>query len=186
MHDRLLMYDSLPCSFINLKKPPPRPNCAICSSQATIHSIEESQLSLQNTRGPVVCAMPNQGIAKLPAEQRISCQGYNTTIRKASKPHILLDVRATQQYEMCSLDGSINIPLDQLQSQLPRIEELSNGNLPIYCLCRRGIASVEATRILQQYKEDGSSSNSLIHSVYNIDGGLNEWVKRVDSDFPWY
>jgi hypothetical protein len=40
------------------KKPPPRRNCAICSLQATIHSIEESLMSQQNTRGPVVCAMP--------------------------------------------------------------------------------------------------------------------------------
>ena len=181
MHDRLLMYDSLPCTFMNLKKPPPKPNCAICSSNATIKSIHDSEQSLLSARGPAVCAMPNQSHI-LSSEQRISCTDYDE-IRKANKPHVLLDVRVTRQYEMCSLDRSINIPLEVLKSKLDAVEQLSNGELPIYCLCRRGIASVEATKILHQSKEEGKDK---IHSVYNIDGGLNEWVRSVDNEFPWY
>jgi len=186
MHDRLLMYDSLPCSFINLKKPPPKSNCAVCSSQATITSIQDSELSLQNTRGPAVssCSIPVPSTAILSKEQRISCQDYNQ-LRLENKPHVLLDVRIPRQYEMCSLDGSVNIPLEELSSKLDVIEQLSHGEIPVYCLCRRGVASVEATRILQQSK-DGNMNDSKIHSVFNIDGGLNEWVKSVDDQFPWY
>lgn len=184
MHDRLLMYDSLPCSFINLKKPPPKSNCSICSSRATITSIQDSELSLQNTRGPAVsCALPVRG-SILSKEQRISCRDYNK-LRQENKPHILLDVRVPRQYEMCSLDGSVNIPLEELSTKLDAIEQLSHGELPVYCLCRRGVASVEATRILQHSKES-NGDGSKIHSVYNIDGGLNEWVKSVDDQFPWY
>lgn len=95
MHNRLLMYDSLP-TFINLKKPPPKQNCAICSSQAIIQPIRDSELSLQHTRGPaVVLAMPSQS-HRLPSKQRISCQEYDTTIRTANIPHVLLDVRVTR------------------------------------------------------------------------------------------
>ena len=122
MHDRLLMYDSLPCSFINLKKPPPKANCAICSTNATIKTIQDSEQSLQSARGPAVCATPNPN--KLPSELRISCQEFSA-LRKSNKPHILLDVRVTRQYEMCSLGGSINIPLEELQSKLESIEQLS-------------------------------------------------------------
>ena len=86
---------------------------------------------------------------------------------------------------MCSLGGSVNIPLEELSSKLDVIEQLSHGEIPVYCLCRRGVASVEATRILQQSK-DGNRNDSKIHSVFNIDGGLNEWVKSVDDRFPWY
>jgi len=183
MHDRLLMYDSLPCSFISIKKPPPKSNCAICSAQATIKSITDSQLSLQSVRGPSICVMPSKNSSKLTNKQRISCTDYDQ-IRKANNPHVLLDVRVTRQYEMCSLDNSINIPLHELQSNLDTVASLSNGTLPVYCLCRRGVASVEATRIIQQALDEGSCSK--IHSVYNIDGGLNEWVKSVDDTFPWY
>ncbi|KAL7522815.1 hypothetical protein ACHAWX_007537 [Stephanocyclus meneghinianus] len=93
MHDRLLMYDSLPCSFINIKKPPPKQNCAICSPQATIKSIHDSEQSLQYARGPTVCTMPIHN-SILSQDQRISCIDYHK-LRKTGLPHILLDVRVT-------------------------------------------------------------------------------------------
>jgi adenylyltransferase/sulfurtransferase len=76
------------------------------------------------------------------------------------------------------------MPLEELESQLDTmIGGLSHGQLPIYCLCRRGIASATATRIIQKSINDG---NAAIHSVYNITGGLQSWVETVDSDFPEY
>mmetsp|Transcript_28572 Transcript_28572/g.60304 ORF Transcript_28572/g.60304 Transcript_28572/m.60304 type:complete len:644 (+) Transcript_28572:98-2029(+) len=181
MHDRLLMYDSLHCSFLNVKKPPARPKCAVCSQQATINTMEDSQKSLENVRGPSVCAMPAPG--DLSEEQNISCIKYNE-VRRNGKPHVLLDVRVPRQYDMCSLDGSINLPLDQLETKLEMVAKLSKGELPVYCLCRRGIASAEATRIIQKSIENGGLDGK--HSVYNIAGGLNSWVKTVDSEFPQY
>ena len=89
-------------------------------------------------------------------------------------PHILLDVRVERQFDMCSLPAAINIPLASLPDH---IEELSSSNKPIYCLCRRGIFSVEATRIL---------SEAGIPSVHNVTGGLLSWSKEVDPDFPIY
>lgn len=183
MHDRLLMYDSLHCSFLNVKKPPARPKCAVCSAEeATIKTMKDSAKSLENVRGPSVCAMPTPG--NLPAERNISCVKYNE-VRKNGQPHVLLDVRVPRQYEMCSLEGSVNLPLDQLESQLEMVGELSKGELPVYCLCRRGIASAEATRIIQKLTEGVNVTNG-VHSVYNIAGGLNSWAKTVDSEFPQY
>lgn len=186
MHDRLLMYDSLGCSFLNVKKPPARPKCAVCSQEATIKSMKDSQDSLDNVRGPSVCTLPsssNPVVEELSAKQSISCIKYNE-VRKSNQPHILLDVRVPRQYEMCSLEGSINLPLEQLQDKLDMVEQLSNGTLPVYCLCRRGIASAEATRIMTRSITKGTVKG--IHSVYNITGGLNSWVKTVDAEFPQY
>mmetsp|Transcript_15880 Transcript_15880/g.38161 ORF Transcript_15880/g.38161 Transcript_15880/m.38161 type:complete len:621 (+) Transcript_15880:106-1968(+) len=181
MHDRLMMYDSLHCSFLNIKKPPARPNCAVCSTEATIKTMEDSGKSLDEVRGPSVCDMiTTPGI--LSSEQNISCAQYNE-LRQNNKHHVLLDVRVARQYEMCSLDGSINLPLEHLESKLGIVGELSKGELPVYCICRRGIASAEATRIIQKSIEDGNAIG--IHSVYNIEGGLNSWG-RVDSEFPQY
>mmetsp|Transcript_5180 Transcript_5180/g.10891 ORF Transcript_5180/g.10891 Transcript_5180/m.10891 type:complete len:611 (-) Transcript_5180:2148-3980(-) len=182
MHDRLMMYDSLNCSsFLNIKKPPPKRNCAVCSSVATIKSMKDSAESLEQVRGPSVCVLPvSDGLSP---NQNISCDDYNAVLEEG-KPHVLLDVRVTRQFEMCSLDGSVNLPLDELVSKLEQVEKLSNGELPVYCLCRRGIASAEAVKILQKAKDDESAKG--IHSVYNISGGLNSWVANVDSSFPSY
>mmetsp|Transcript_8092 Transcript_8092/g.18252 ORF Transcript_8092/g.18252 Transcript_8092/m.18252 type:complete len:639 (-) Transcript_8092:29-1945(-) len=181
MHDRLMMYDSLHCSFLNIKKPPARPKCAVCSTDATIKTMKDSETSLENVRGPSVCAMPIPG--NLSAEQNISAEQYDE-VRKQDQPHVLLDVRVVQQFEMCALEGSVNLPLEQLESQLEMVGELSKGELPVYCLCRRGIASAEATRIIQKSIEDGNAIG--VHSVFNIAGGLNSWVNTVDSEFPQY
>jgi adenylyltransferase/sulfurtransferase len=195
MHDQLVMYDSLHGTFINVKKPPPRINCAICSIAATITTMEESEQSLLSVRGPsgsttlipstTTCPLGDSGEGGGTANvQSISCIEYNNNVRNIGQPHILLDVRVPRQYEMCSLDGSINLPLEELESQLDTmVGGLSHGQLPIYCLCRRGIASTDATRIIQKSINDG---NAAIHSVYNITGGLQSWVETVDSDFPEY
>jgi len=179
MHDRLLMYDSLNCSFLNIKKPPRRKNCAVCSEEevATIKSMEDSAKSLENVRGPSVCAVKSPANV-LPEENKISCIKYNE-VRQSNVPHVLLDVRVPRQYEMCSLDGSINLPLGQLQSKLEMVDKLSNnGELSVYCLCRRGIASAAAVKVIQESTYKGK--------VYNIEGGLTSWVQSVDTDFPQY
>ena len=180
MHDRLMMYDSLHCSFLNVKKPPAKRKCAVCSPEATIKSMKDSVESLEKVRGPSICALPNTD--DLSPEQTISCIDYNT-VRKEGKPHVLLDVRVTRQFEMCSLEGSINLPLEDLSSKLNEVEELSHGELPVYCLCRRGVASAEAVKIIQKAIDD---ENIQIHSVYDIKGGLNSWVANVDASFPSY
>ena len=182
MHDRLMMYDSLNCSFLNIKKPPPKRNCAVCSSnEPTIKSMIDSAESLEKVRGPSACALPySDGLSP---NQNISCNDYNT-VREEGTPHVLLDVRVSRQYEMCSLDGSVNLPLEELVSKLEQVEELSGGKLPVYCLCRRGIASAEAVKVIQKAMDNDQAKG--IHSVYNISGGLNSWVANVDSSFPSY
>ncbi|KAL7433260.1 hypothetical protein ACHAXH_005602 [Discostella pseudostelligera] len=183
MHNRLMMYDSLHCSFHSIKKPPPITNCAVCSPNAIIKTMVDSERSMENVRGPVpsACVLPPRGT--LAAEQNVSCLQYSD-ICKNGLQHVLLDVRQTRQYEMCSLDGAINLPLDGLELQLDTVGQLSRGEIPVYCICRRGIASAEATRILQKSIDDGNAYG--IHSVYNISGGLNSWVETVDADFPHY
>jgi rhodanese-related sulfurtransferase len=63
------------------------------------------------------------------------------------------------------------------------LEQLSGGIRPIFCICRRGIFSVEATHLLSKAKTEGRSG---IHSVKNITGGLAFWSDEVDSSFPKY
>ena len=75
-----------------------------------------------------------------------------------------------------NIEGAINIPLESLQHQCKDIEDMAK-NTPVYCICRRGIASVEATRILSRESEV---------NVYNVKGGYQAWNKEVDRKFPKY
>merc|ERR1712048_147032 len=97
---------------------------------------------------------------------------------------------ATRQYEICSLSDSNNIPLEELEDRIEEVRRLvtekkkkkkggredDEKSAVIYCLCRRGVASAEATHFL----------NGLNFDVRNICGGLNAWVTDVDESFPMY
>ena len=177
LSNHLLMYDSMRASFLSIKKPPKRSNCLVCGPSPSIRSMEDSRETLITATGPQNKPLPGELIDEL----HVSCKEYNR-IRQANEAHILVDVRVKEQYDLCHLPGSIHIPLDQITGQLDRIENLSKGELPIYCLCRRGIASVEATRILHEAK----MTRPGIHSVLNIKGGLDTWRDTVDPSFPKY
>ncbi len=71
---------------------------------------------------------------------------------------VLLDVRTPEEHNARAIEGSINIPIEELRD---RMEEIPK-NKPIYAYCEVGYRSYLATRILLQhgYKE-----------VYDLTGG---------------
>jgi adenylyltransferase and sulfurtransferase len=170
----VLLYNSINTTFVRIQKPPKRVDCRVCSPQAVIESMQQSQESLTDTPGPKACMRPES----LPSSVQVACRDY-ADVRQSRSPHVLLDVRVTEQFQLCSLPGSTSMPLDQLPQNIDSIYSLSNqGSLPIYCLCRRGVASSAATRLL--------TDSNYAFKVYNIQGGLDAWRKDVDPDFPVY
>jgi adenylyltransferase/sulfurtransferase len=188
MNDRLLMYDSLRCSFVNVKKPPKSGSCPICGEKPQILTMKDSKAFSVGARGPAgvnvdgsIQNSPNE-LPALSKALEISCTDYNE-IRRGGVEHVLLDVRVKEQFAMCSLEGSTNIPLAELESQIDRVEELSGGVKPVFCLCRRGIASAYATHKI----DEATKKRGLrIHAVRNITGGLAAWSAEVDPYFPKY
>lgn len=173
------MYDSLQCSFLQIKKPKRQPNCPVCSTDATITSMMESYAASESARGPSCCVQERP--QELEGSSSVTCVDYHR-IRQLGEPHILLDVRVKEQFDLCSLPGGINIPLASIPQRLDEIATLSNGTKPIYCLCRRGIASAAATSLIC----DAQEKFPAICSVKNINGGLDSWRIQVDGSFPKY
>eukprot|EP00980_Cylindrotheca_fusiformis_P018844 scaffold6278_cov105-Cylindrotheca_fusiformis.AAC.3 len=179
MHDRLAMFDSIQCSLLRIKKPPKQAKCPVCGPDATIKSMRDSETATASSRGPSCTTTITTPI--MPESLSISCKEYNE-MRKKEEPHVLLDVRVKEQFDLCSLKDSTNLPLEKLQNNLSLVEELSGGTKPVYCLCRRGIASASATTLLNTARKNSSK----IHSVKNITGGLDSWRREVDKSFPSY
>jgi adenylyltransferase/sulfurtransferase len=101
-------------------------------------------------------------------------------------------VREPHQFAICSLPGAVNIPLSSFPPSLPPSQkgELYSheeeggreGGLPskdqaVYVMCRRGVLSREATRVLL---ERGWKT------VWNVRGGLVRWKEEVEGTFPMY
>lgn len=153
-------------SFMKLKKPPRRADCRVCGNNPTIQSMEDSARDLDGIRGPA------NGVAALDeGVPSISVQEYRA-IRQAQTPHTLLDVRVREQYDLCRLAPSVSLPLGEIE----QLDDATTPQQPIYVICRRGVASVEATRRLL---DRGIPCT-------NVRGGLQAWHEQVDASFPKY
>ena len=186
------MYDSLRCSFLNLKKPPARSSsCPLCSDNASIRSMEDSLQSLEGARCPDNIPTNTDHVSlplmvpDIDPKLNITCTDFDKLRKENTIPHILIDVRVKRQYEICAMESSINIPLGELESRMDEVKELSaNWEKKVFCICRRGIASAEATRILNEFAK--AEKGKEWRSVYNIRGGMNAWLNEVDPNIPMY
>jgi rhodanese-related sulfurtransferase len=70
---------------------------------------------------------------------------------------LLLDVRGPKEYDGGTIDGFINIPLDELRGRLGELDR----SKPVYVTCQVGLRGYYAARILTQHGFD----------VYNLSGG---------------
>ncbi len=60
---------------------------------------------------------------------------------------VIIDVRTPQEYDNGHINGSINIPLNNINA---RAEGLKQKNVPIICVCASGMRSGSATSILKR------------------------------------
>lgn len=214
LHDRMILYDAIECTFQTIKKSKKHPKCPICSDNPSIRSMTDSQTNLLYCRGPNNTNNSNDTQSSPSASTlinhnfHITCRDYKRSILDNKVHHILIDVRMKHQFAICSLRHSINIPLEDIIQNKEKVYEKlvtlsSNHNktthdddFTIYCICRRGIASTEATNILQQYVHEQQQQQLQQHDhtttfkrsmmIRNIQGGLTAWQQQVDPNFPIY
>ena len=120
----------------------------------------------------------------LSRRDRISADEFSET-RKPS--HLLVDVRTEPEMSICSIENSVNIPMDQLDKEetLQRLRQLldgvdDDGGKEIVVVCRRGNDSQIAVRRFQEKLGDPKVR------VRDMIGGLHAWAKTVDPTFPVY
>lgn len=87
----------------------------------------------------------------------------NAKILLQTKPQcILLDVRSEQEYKEGHLEGSINIPVYDINEEIEKV--IPNKNNAIIVYCQSGSRSKKAINIL---------SKKGYEELYNVEGGLD-------------
>jgi len=104
-------------------------------------------------------------------------------LRKRNIPHLLVDVRSIPEFVMCSIEGSINIPIsnfDVIEITKHIREAFPQSTTPsVICICRRGNDSQHAVS-----KIKGKLGVPI--TVKDVVGGLHAWSRKVDRSFPIY
>ena len=85
--------------------------------------------------------------------------------KNMSGEFLLLDVRTQEEYNEGNIEGSLLIPVTELQSRIDEIAEYKDSTVLVYC--RSGNRSVTASEILIE--------NGFI-DVHNLLTGYNGWV----------
>lgn len=102
-----------------------RQNCATCSADATVRAESLSSGSLDYVQ---FCGISHP-VDVLAPKERISASDYRDIMTGtrtseggdfANDDHVLVDVREKVQFDLCSLDKSINIPFSQIAASTLR------------------------------------------------------------------
>ncbi|KAF7595671.1 Urmylation protein [Aspergillus hancockii] len=188
--------------FRTIKLRSRRPNCAVCSAEA---SVTLETVKSGSTDYVFFCGTVNPEKLLLP-EDRISPLEYRTkyplasTIDARSKEPMIIDVREKVQFDICNLENSINIPISTiLSSSSIKTSENGDGSTslpswlpadiaspestdPIYIICRLGNDSQIAVKRLKELGLDRGGERV----VADIRGGLRAWREQVDPEWPQY
>lgn len=89
------------------------------------------------------------------------------------KKLLLLDVRQPMEVQAAKIEGSVNIPMGEINS---RIGELSPGTTTIVH-CHHGMRSAQVASILLK---------AGFKDVLNMAGGIDQWSLTVDAAVPRY
>lgn len=166
---KLLLYDGSSCSFRTIKLRARRNNCDVCGDNPTITKL----IDYEQFCG-MAASDKDAGLKLLDLSERISVEDYN----KLTVDHVLVDVRSANEFEICQLKNSINIPIKLLLSD--KIDNDMKSRLTsklVFVVCRRGNDSQLAVRHLSQ---------KLEVKCKDLIGGLHAWTKNIDKDFPIY
>lgn len=102
----------------------------------------------------------------------ISPEQLKEKLETGPKP-ILLDVREEWEYEICNIEGSLNISMEHINQMM---EQLSPDHETIV-ICHHGMRSFQVGAFLE--------SNGFKHIV-NLEGGIDAWARTVDPEMAQY
>jgi adenylyltransferase/sulfurtransferase len=164
-----------------------RQKCFACSKEGglTLESLSSGSLDYV-----LFCGVTTP-VKILEPQERIEAREYERVLKEGKgKDHLLVDVREKVQFDICSIEGSVNVPFSTLQGNRALaaegekplwIPQTLPTNAPIYLVCRLGNDSQIAARKL---KEIGLDKDGRY--IGDIKDGLKAWKMQVDSSWPEY
>lgn len=140
--------------------------------QGTIYDLMETE---QAYAPPFSSAKDPVAIAAYVAEdiikERVKTIYWRDMQDTEKEDKFYLDVRTLEEFELGSIPGAVNIPLDELRQ---RINEIPNNKI-IYVFCAVGLRGYLASRILMQ---------SDFKDVRNLSGGLKTYKAATATHTP--
>jgi adenylyltransferase/sulfurtransferase len=91
----------------------------------------------------------------------------------AGSPYCLVDVREPWEVALARIDGSVDIPLNEIPARLQELDRQA----AIIVMCKLGGRSQRAAEFL---------ANNGFDRVSNLQGGIDAWARDIDPQLPAY
>lgn len=179
---QLLLFDAMTGKFRNIKLRARQKECSSCGDNP---SITKELINYEEFCGAPACDQ-TLSLKVLGDESRISCQQLKDKLSNP-KDFLLIDVRPSLQFDICSLPFSKNIvyspPNTSNAEFIQNIKDYlsehdAEKKKDIVFICRRGNDSQLAVKLLQSELE--------LPNLVDVTGGLTLWSKKIDTTFPRY
>ena len=157
---RLLLFDALKLRFreLKLKKDP---DCPICGTNPSVTELIDYEAFCGIGSEP-----PPQAGDEVDPETLADEIGGKEDL-------VVVDVRESYESEICSIEGSVLIPLGSLPGRLAELD----GHAEIVTYCHHGMRSMQALQILRA---------AGFPNVRSLRGGIDAWADDVDTDMAKY
>jgi rhodanese-related sulfurtransferase len=105
--------------------------------------------------------------------QEVSAIELNTRLQQVGELPLLLDVREPHEFAYCHIEGSVNIPMNQIPMRLAELETQRETVI----ICHHGIRSAQTAQYL---------ISKGFGNIINLAGGVAIWASDVDAAMPRY
>lgn len=85
----------------------------------------------------------------------------------------IVDVREDWERDICALPGALGIPMERIPDSLERLDRAA----PLVLVCHHGMRSLHAANWLRNQGYDLALS---------LNGGVDAWAARIDTDMARY
>lgn len=160
---RLILYNAMEMKFREVKLKRDK-NCPVCGDNPTIKELIDYDEFCGIGRGE---------------EEVVSDARYDITVQELKermsngKPVTLIDVRESNEWQICHIEGAKLLPLSELAQ---RVHELDTSD-EILLHCKMGGRSMKALKFLQELG---------FRKLKNVKGGIDAWAKEIDPSMPRY
>lgn len=105
--------------------------------------------------------------------QHITPVELNKRLKESDSLPLLLDVRERHEFSHCHIDGSVNMPMNQVFADYTSLDPQQETVV----ICHHGMRSAQIANFL------------LTHGfakISNLTGGVAAWASQVDPSMPTY
>lgn len=181
---KMLLFDGQLGLFRHVTLAKRRSDCEACGSKSKLDRklINYEEFCLQSMSPCEQKGAVSNDI--LLSDERVTIEQYRV-ILESDVAHLLLDVRPKAHSNVSRFAHALQISLVKLMRQpdeslaLIKAELASKRTNRIYIICRRGIASQRATRVVQELVQ--GEPNKVV--VMDIVGGMTAWAAQVDPTY---